>query len=356
MNMGGTASYLHTLLSNQSNPNYEQVLITGYVQGEEIEDPRTSELPIVRIEELGRKIDLRADLKARRKIKKIITEYKPDLIITHTFKAGAIVRTLSLSTPIIHTYHGHLLSDPEFSGLAIRVIVRIERLLARRTRTITTTGRAVRTGLEAAGVRHSNWKSIHPGILPPPTLNKEQAFSNLGLEQPSPQSLVIAWHARFAPVKNVQLVFDIARLLPDHQFILSGGGPLYENYYLSHPDNVKLLGWQRAEDVLGACDLLVSTSLNEGLPLSLIEASMLGKPCIATDVGSVSEIVMDGKTGFLVEARADSFVDRINYLNANRPILEELSQAAAEFSRERFQIEFFVKQYEELIDEATSTL
>ncbi|MFM7545677.1 MAG: FHA domain-containing protein, partial [Synechococcales cyanobacterium] len=99
----------------------------------------------------------------------------------------------------------HLLSDPEFSGLAIRVIVGTEKLLARRTSIMTTTGQTVHRELESAGIRHSNWKSIHPGILPPPTVKRVEAFQNLGIEQKSPNALVVAWHSRFAPVKNVQL-------------------------------------------------------------------------------------------------------------------------------------------------------
>lgn len=356
MNVGGTAAYLHTLLSNQSNPEYEQLLVLGHVQGNEIEDPRTDELPTIRIKELGRKINLGSDFAARREIKAVITKYKPDLIITHTFKAGAVVRSLRLSIPIVHTFHGHLLSDPEFSGLAIRVIVGIEKLLARRTTIMTVTGQTVRKELERAGIKHPNWKSIHPGILPPPTIKRTEAFQNLGVEQKSDGHLVIAWHSRFAPVKNVQLVFEIARKLPQNQFLVSGGGPLFETYRLQHPENVTLLGWQKAEDVLGASDLLISTSFNEGLPLSLIEASMLGRPCIATNVGSVKEIVLDAKTGFLVEPNADAFVEKINFLEKNRDTLKELSGAAAEFTRSRFQVEFFIKQYEQLIEEAINPL
>jgi len=356
MNVGGTAAYLHTLLSNQSNPAYEHLLVTGHVQGDEIEDPRTDELPTIRIEELGRKIDIRSDFAARRQIKAVIANYKPDIIITHTFKAGAIVRSLRLTIPVVHTFHGHLLSDPEFSGLAIRVIVGTEKLLARRTTIMTTTGQTVRRELESAGIRHSYWKSIHPGILPPPTVKRVEAFQNLGIEQKSTDALVVAWHSRFAPVKNVQLVFDIARQLPQHQFLVSGGGPLFDTYRLQHPENVTLLGWQKAEDVLGASDILISTSFNEGLPLSLIEASMLGRPCVATNVGSVKEIVLDGKTGFLVEPNADSFIEKINFLHSNRDVLKDLSSAAAEFTRSRFQVELFIKQYEQLIDEAINPL
>lgn len=352
MNVGGTASFLHTLLTHQNNPEYEQILVTGKVQGDEIEDIRTNELPVIRIDELGRKLNLRNDLLARRKLKGLIKSYQPDVIITHTFKAGALLRSLKTDVPIVHTFHGHLLSDPEFSGLAIRVIVRIERFLARRTSIMTTTGKSVQIGLEAAGIRHQVWRNIHPGILPPPTIDRVSALRNLGIKDLHNDNLIIAWHSRFAPVKNVQLVLDLARELPYHQFLLSGGGPLFETYRLEHPNNVTLLGWQKAEDVLGACDILISTSFNEGLPLALIEASMLGRPCIATKVGSVEEIIIENETGFLVNPEISEFINRITFLNDNRSELERLSKNAYEFSRSKFQIEFFVKQYEELVESA----
>ena len=350
MNTGGTASFLHTLLTHQSNPKYEHLLVTGAVQGAETEDSRLHELPVLKVPELGRRIDPKRDLIARAKLRKIISDYHPDLIITHTFKAGALVRTLRIKTPVVHTFHGHLLADPEFSGLAIRVIVRIERALAHRTTMMTTTGKSVQVGLEAAGIRHKHWRNIHPGVLPPLIIDQQRAFKNLGLELDHNRNLVIAWHSRFAPVKNVQLLFDISRAMPDYTFLVSGSGPLFEDFHLQHPENVHLLGWQKAEDVLGACDVLLSTSFNEGLPLSLIEASMLGKPCITTLVGSVEEIVIDGVTGFFVEPTVAAFSQKIDLLNRDRQLYSRLSKEASRYSRERFQVEFFIKQYEELIE------
>jgi len=88
MNTGGTAAFLFTLLSNQSNPEYEQILVTGSVQGSEVEDPRVNSLPVIRVPELGRKIDLKSDFLVRQRLKRIIKEYKPDVVITHTFKAA----------------------------------------------------------------------------------------------------------------------------------------------------------------------------------------------------------------------------------------------------------------------------
>ena len=101
--------------------------------------------------------------------------------------------------------------------------------------------------------------------------------------------MIIGWHSRFAPVKNVPLVLEIASQLNDVMFLLSGGGPLFEKFKSDNPPNVRILSWQSPEVVSNSCDVVVSTSHNEGIPFSLIEASILEKPCIATKVGGTEE-------------------------------------------------------------------
>lgn len=348
-NVGGTASYLCNLLLNQQSPNFEHILVIGSVQGGEVEDNRVSQFPLLRIGELGRKIHLFRDFKARRRLKSIIEAVKPDVIISHTFKAGLLVRSLPKRTPVIHTFHGHLLSDPEFAGLAIKLIVLLERLLARRADILIATGINVYRELNSVGIKHSHWNVLYPGIVPPITLTQDEAFSNLGIRRIFGNKLVIGWHSRFAAVKNVQLIFDIAQHMPKHQFLISGNGELFEYFLKSCPQNVQMLGWQATENVLGAADIVVSTSFNEGMPLTLIEASMLGKPCIATKVGSVGEIVVDGKTGFLVDTNRESFISKIEYLESNRNVLTELSKQAKSYSRSKFKRDFFIKKYQDLV-------
>jgi glycosyltransferase involved in cell wall biosynthesis len=351
MNMGGTASYLYNLISNSSE-NIEHLLVTGNVSSREIEDPRLKMLPNIKVPWLRREINFYDDVRARKEIKNIISAFQPNVINTHTFKAGLLTRTLSNSVPLIHTFHGHLLDDPEFVGIKSKVIVQVERILARRTTMLTTTGENVRLDLERAGVRHELWRNIYPGLDPLSSVSPENARLKLGLSSIDPERPLIAWHSRFAPVKNVQLVMEIAEALPDYFFMLSGGGPLYEKYSSAHPKNVMILGWQAPENVFGAADILISTSFNEGLSFSIIEASMLGKPCIATNVGAASEIINDGHTGFLVDNSVNSFVEKLRLLATNKNLRLAMGQKARLLATERFGMSVFVEKYADLLQEA----
>ena len=351
MNVGGTASYLYNLITNSSN-QIEHLLVMGNVVSPEIEDSRVNRVPNVRVRHLARQINVFRDISAQRDIRDIIKTFKPDVINSHTFKAGLLTRTLlGASVPHIHTFHGHLLDDPEFAGVKKIAIVQVERLLAHRSTILTTTGDNVRKDLHRAGIRHPYWRNIYPGLDPLAEISKENSIANLGLQNFNPERLTIAWHSRFAPVKNVELVMKIAELLPECNFLMSGGGPLYEQYQSAHPVNVTLLGWQSPEHVFGASDILISTSFNEGLSFSLIEASMLGKPAIATNVGAAEEIIEDCISGYIVPNSAEAFVERIIQLMKEPELRVKMGATARSLALARFGMNLFVERYLDLIEE-----
>ena len=80
---------------------------------------------------------------------------------------------------------------------------------------------------------------------------------------------------------------------------MAGGGDLENEMRERAPKNLLVLGWQPASDVFSAADVVLSTSENEGMPVALIEAQMMGLPVVATDVGSVAEVVEHGRTGLV---------------------------------------------------------
>ena len=101
MNVGGTARYVGELVENISNSK----LASGFVQGSEVEDPSVSKLHVIRINHLGRKISPINDYKSWRELRAIIREHKPEIIHTHTFKAGLIGRLISGKHKHVHTFH-----------------------------------------------------------------------------------------------------------------------------------------------------------------------------------------------------------------------------------------------------------
>ena len=125
MNVGGTARYLSMLSNGLEANGVESSIATGYVQGAEAEDPSVSSVKLHRIAHLGRAINPLNDYRAMQEFKDLVALEKPDIIHSHTFKAGLVARIQKKSLikaagkeiKFVHTFHGHLLDDPEFSGL-----------------------------------------------------------------------------------------------------------------------------------------------------------------------------------------------------------------------------------------------
>jgi glycosyltransferase involved in cell wall biosynthesis len=354
MNVGGTSTYLNNLVRSSQNLDIEHLIVLGSVQGDEIEDERVKTLPHIRIPNLGRKINLVADFRSWLRLIRIVKIYRPNLINSHTFKAGLITRLLPTRIPILHTYHGHLLHDPEFTYSQRKIIILIERVLSKKATALSVTGSKVQIELEESGIRNSRWFCIVPGLEELVQISKSESLARLGIEDAKDYRLIVGWHSRFAPVKNVPLVLDIASQMPDILFLLSGGGPLFETFKSDNPRNVRILGWQSPEIVFNACDVVVSTSHNEGLPFSLIEASMLGKPCIATRVGGTEEIIQNNISGFLTPPDSKSMIEKIHLLRDDLTLRENMGNQARLFALEKFGFEVFAGKYLELVREITS--
>jgi glycosyltransferase involved in cell wall biosynthesis len=238
-------------------------------------------------------------------LEKIIREVKPDIIHTHTFKAGYVVRMKKQPVPVIHTFHGHLLDDPEFSGFKSRVIVEVERMLAKKSARLVTVGRRVSEELLEQRIgSKEQYVNIPPGVVALNVTPKELALKNLNL--PDGGKPIVGWIARVTGVKNPMLALEVADAMPDTHFVLAGGGDLLEKVKAAAPTNVTVVGWAKAEDVFGASEIILSTSENEGMPVALIEAQLAGKPVVATDVGSVSEVVLNHETGIVTNKNAGS--------------------------------------------------
>ena len=133
-NRGGTATWLNILIPEQRKLGHEVFLLAGYVQENEKEDLGFTNLSGIRIEHLGKKISLISDLQAILEIRKKIKELKPDLVNTHTSKAGMLGRIAAFSLftkrpTIVHTYHGHILYG-YYSKSVTTIFTLIEKVLS----------------------------------------------------------------------------------------------------------------------------------------------------------------------------------------------------------------------------------
>ena len=334
MNVGGTARYLTMLSNGLEASGIESSIATGFVQGAEAEDPSVADVKIHRIKHLGRAINPIADHKAFKEFEALVAKEKPDIVHSHTFKAGFIARTkrkalikaAGKEIKFVHTFHGHLLDDPEFSGLKKSAIIKIERALAKKTNKLITVGQKVADELLENKIGHPNqFINIPPGVNALPTKSKDQARQELGLTHNGP---TIGWLARVTGVKNPLLAAEIAKEIPEATFIFGGDGDLIEALKNAAPTNAKVFGWVDAATFISACDIILSTSENEGMPVALIEAQLAGKPVIATNVGSTAEVVINNQTGIITSKNKQELITAIKSLLNSPETLQNMGQSA----------------------------
>jgi glycosyltransferase involved in cell wall biosynthesis len=352
MNLGGASKYIIQLSKELEAIGINSPIATGYVQKGEIEDPDLKKLHPIRIKHLGRKISPKNDLKSMIELSKLIFEIKPDIVHTHTFKAGFIARIqrniiekkLGKKIKFIHTIHGHLFDDPEFKGIKSLVIALIERHLANRTDQLITNGITVAKDLKRKGINeYKDITSIYPGVVPIKLISKVSSLKRFQIHDK--QRVRVLWMARVTGVKNPKKLISIARALPEIDFYMAGSGDLLEEIKAIVPINLKVLDWQEAKNVLPIADIFLSTSENEGVPMALVEAQLAGIPIVATNVGSVSEVVINNKTGLLCDKSEKQLILSIKKIAENKKLRSTFSKQAKILALKKFSTTKFINAH-----------
>ena len=355
LNLGGTAKYLITLNDGLNKAGIKSLVATGYVQTGEVEDLEVKKLKPIRIKNLGRKISLINDFKAAREIRKAIVKVSPDIIHTHTFKAGLLVRvqrnrieeSLGKKIKFVHTFHGHLFDDPEFKGSKALAIKATEKRLSKRSDQLITVGGIVKSDLDSKGIYGKNKTiSISPAIAPLKLQSKSSALKKYGVKN---KNIVrVLWLARVTGVKNPQRVIEIAKQLPEIDFYMAGGGDLLERIKKQAPRNLKVLGWQDAKSILPIADIFLSTSENEGMPIALIEAQLAGIPVVATNVGSVPEVVLHNRSGIICSKSNDDLIAGIKKLAQNKSLRSKFGKAGRVHALKSFSEKNLISSHKKL--------
>ena len=355
LNLGGTAKYLITLNDGLNKAGIKSLIATGNVQTGEIEDPGVKKLKPMRIKNLGRKISLTSDLKAANEVREVILRIKPDIVHTHTFKAGLLVRAqrnrieegLGSKIKFVHTFHGHLFDDPEFKGLKALTIKSIEKRLSKNSDQLITVGESVKSDLESKRINgEKRTISIPPAVIPLKLLSKESALKKYKVQDK--KRFRVLWLARVTGVKDPHKVIAIAQFLPEIDFYMAGGGDLLQEIKANAPKNLKVLGWQDAKEVLPIADIFLSTSKNEGIPIAMIEAQLAGIPIVATDVGSVSEVVINNKTGILCDRSEKQLIGGIKRIAEDKKLRGVFSKSARSLALKNFSTTKFINIHREI--------
>jgi len=359
MNVGGPAVIVAELMRGLDRSAFEQILVTGYCDENEADylDTVATDLKATRIAGLGRSVSLVADLKAFFSLVSLIRKFKPDVIHTHTAKAGVLGRLASLlagrGAVRVHTFHGHLLHG-YFSGTITKLVVLIEKILAARTSVLIAIGTKVRDDLVAAGIgRADKYRVFFPGLPAPKAITKATAQSALGI---STETLYITFVGRLTQIKRPDRLLDVAKECKvrglDLRFLVAGEGELFESSKARcqrEQLNVTFFGWRSDIDqIFAASDIAILTSDNEGIPLTLIQAAQAGLPIVATSVGSISDIVINESTGYLTQIAAPAMADAIEKLVRDAQLRKMMGEAGKARTTQYFSLDRMIKDHSDL--------
>lgn len=326
-NLGGP-TYNAAYLTKYLEPDYETLLIGG--QHDESEKSSMHILdnlglkPII-IPEMQRSLNPYKDQIAFKKIQNIIKEFKPDIVHTHAAKAGALGRRAAYKmgvNQIYHTFHGHVFHS-YFGNFKTRIFKKIEKNLAKKSTKI----------IAISEIQKSELSKIHK-ICPEKKIeviplgfdlekfNTDKDYKRIEFRKKwnlKENEIAIGIIGRLVPIKNHKFFVDAIQevlknsKVPIRAFIVGDGEEKHNiiNYIKNknldfslnyNPATFHLTSWIKEIDkVNSGMDIICLTSLNEGTPVSLIEAQASGKPIVSTKTGGIENIVLENKTALLSE-------------------------------------------------------
>jgi glycosyltransferase involved in cell wall biosynthesis len=359
MNVGGPAVIVAELMRGLDASKFEQILITGYCDETEADylDEVATDIKATRIAGLGRSVSPIADLKAFLGLVRTIKTLNPDVIHTHTAKAGVLGRLASIiagrGAVRIHTFHGHLLHG-YFADWKTKLVILIEKSLAKRTHYLVAVGSEVKRDLLNVGIGKADQYSVFfPGLPQPHTASKAEIRKNLELD---PTAIYCTFVGRLTQIKRPDRLLDVAAAMVkrevDIHFLIAGEGELFESSKaraIVEGLPVTFLGWRKdIDDLFAASDIAILTSDNEGIPLTLIQAAQAGLPIVAPAVGSISDIVENDKTGFLTSPQPGAMASALSALATDAELRNRLGIAGKARADEFFSLVRMLRDHTEI--------
>jgi glycosyltransferase involved in cell wall biosynthesis len=293
-------------------------LITGPPLGPEgslLERAQAGGFPVIVVDELRRNIDPWRDWRSLVRLKRLFRELKPEIVHTHSSKAGIIGRAAAhaLRIPVVHTIHGAAFHYGQ-SKLAYEVYRQAEKWAARRTDHFISVADDMTREYVAAGVAGpEKFTTVYSGFDVEPFLNPSRTREEVRAAWRIPgEGVVIGKIGRLFPLKGHDFVIaaapEILRRCPNAYFVLVGDGILRAEYEAriaaaGIADRFRFTGLVRPEvipDLLPGMDIVAHTSQWEGLARVLPQALIAGRPVVSFDVGGAREVVIPGQTGCLV--------------------------------------------------------
>ena len=374
LNVGGPAHHVSLLTVGLDPSRFETTLVTGQVGAGEKEMQTAVERAgsnLVRLPSLGPSLDPVQDFKATAELVRMIRTTRPDIVATHTAKAGFTGRLAALLAGrprpiIVHTFHGHVL-DGYFGRLKTTLYKTLEQLLAHVTdRFVAVSQRTVDDLVALRIAPRAKFKVIPLGLDLSEMLNSTAADGagfrdEFGIK---PEEKLIVILGRLAPIKRMQdAITAFARLSakhPEARLAVVGDGEEREaleriaaSFDLG--DRIIFTGFRSdLKAVHAATDIALLTSANEGTPVSLIEAAAAATPIVATRAGGVPEVVTD-EMGFVVGIEdVDAIANACEQLLNDGDLRERMGAAGRERVRVRHSAERLYSDITELYEQLLS--
>jgi glycosyltransferase involved in cell wall biosynthesis len=367
-NIGGP-TYNAVFLSRYLSDDFETLLVGGLPEEGESDSLHIAaeyNVEPLLIDEMKREPSFSSDRQAYKRIQKIIEEFQPHIVHTHAAKAGALGRRAAkkMKVPVIvHTFHGHVFHS-YFGKLKTTIFKQIERSLARNS-----------TGIVAISALQKQELSAVHRICSPDKISvinlgfdlekfhKNRDEKRIKTRQDfsiAEDEVAVAIIGRLAPVKNHAMFLDVVEGVARStkkkvRFFIVGDGAerkaIEERIAameLSESVRVEMTSWIKDISAFNpGMDIICLTSLNEGTPVSLIEAQASGVAIVSTDVGGVRDILLEGETGFVTPLRAvDLFTEKVVELVEDEKKREKMSQNGWNFVEAKFSYKTLVSNME----------
>tara|TARA_B100001093_G_scaffold519470_1_gene608656 strand:+ start:1877 stop:3052 length:1176 start_codon:yes stop_codon:yes gene_type:complete len=377
-NVGGP-THNATFLTKFLAPDFQTKLIAGKKLDSEATSEyilKDQEIDYTILKNMNRSLNIYKDIKAFFEIRKIIKDFKPDIVHTHASKSGALGRlaAISLKVPLIfHTFHGHVFHS-YFGNLKTSFYIAVERFLAKKSSAILAISETQRDEL----VNTYKICNIDKVKVVPLGFNLEKFQENISLNRKkfrnefhlSQDEIAIGIIGRLTAIKNHKFFFDAIYKCksqmknPIKVFVIGDGEDF--NFlvdYLSQldltvstPNNINhdalihFTSWRSdMHCIYSGLDIVALTSLNEGTPVTLIEAQAANKPVISSNVGGVKDIIKEGMTGLLSNVDdMDSFAKNLIKLINNNELRNKMGENGYENVSKEFDYKRLVNDVKSL--------
>jgi glycosyltransferase involved in cell wall biosynthesis len=357
LNTGGPAVFLDYLTQSMSELNCENMIAYGFCESNESDytESHKFKAKLIKVNSLHRSLNPIDDIKTFFLLRKTIKQIKPDVVNTHTSKAGVLGRLAAKSVdknlPVVHTFHGHLIYG-YFARYKSFVFTIIEKFMAKFTNSAVAVTGETKSSLTALGIgKKLNWQVIPIGITPKD--NQIKAIS-------AGDKIKLLWVGRFTDIKDPFFAIEVLKLLnkqsPNNfELTMVGEGELFEKTKAAAKAlPITFTGWIINPFESGIdFDLLLITSKNEGLPLVMLEAASNHRVTMSRDVGGVGEFIENNETGYLIKSGAKDMADKLIQISENKKVLEELGMKANKLLKQRFSAENMAKSYLSLYSSLT---